>query len=147
MDNKTKAKYWMKMAEEDYIDAKIDLEHERFHSSVFHSQQCCEKVCKAILAFLGIEPGKTHFPSFVIETMVLRGNKYELDEESIKILEKIVLLSSILESQREFPRYGWETRDRIIMPSEIYDKTKAEALIGNAEEVLDLAKKFFQKFG
>lgn len=134
------------MAEEDFVDAKIDLEHKRSHSAVFHSQQCCEKVCKAILAFFGIEAGKTHFPSSEIEFMVIRGNRYGLDKDLLGDLEKIVAFSGVLEGQKEFPRYGWETRDRIILPSEIYDEEKALSLFQNAEEVLRLGRNLFKRF-
>jgi HEPN domain-containing protein len=90
MNNKVKSEHWMRMAEEDLEDSSIDLGNNRFPSSVFHSQQCCEKVCKAILTFLGIDPGKTHFPSSAIEHMVIRGNKYKLKDEGLKILESVV---------------------------------------------------------
>ncbi len=146
MKNKTKSEYWMKMAEEDLKDASIDLENERFPSAVFHSQQCCEKVCKAILSFVGIEPGKTHFPSSVIELMVIRGNKYHMQNKELGLLEKIVAFTRIMESQKEFPRYGWETVDRIIMPSEIYDADKASLLFKNTAEVIKLGRNFFKGF-
>ncbi|MEM2934505.1 MAG: HEPN domain-containing protein [Halobacteria archaeon] len=146
MKNKTKSEYWLKMAEEELKDAAIDLENNRFPSSVFHSQQCCEKVCKAILSFMGIEPGKTHFPSSVIELMVIRGNKYKLKNIELELLEKIVALSRILESQKEFPRYGWETVDRIIMPIEIYDADKSKLLFKNAAEVMKLGESFLSRF-
>jgi HEPN domain-containing protein len=55
-----KSEYWLKMADEDIKDASLDIENSRYPSSVFHSQQCAEKVCKAILSSLGIESGKTH---------------------------------------------------------------------------------------
>ncbi|MFQ6051151.1 MAG: HEPN domain-containing protein [Candidatus Hydrothermarchaeota archaeon] len=139
MKNTDKAYYWLKMAEEDYKDAKISIENKRFPSAVFHAQQCCEKVCKAILVYFGIEPGK-NFPSHQIELRIIRGNKYSLEKEKLEILERIVSLSHILESQKEFPRYGWETVDRIIMPSEIYDATKSTLLFKNGAEVLRLAK-------
>jgi HEPN domain-containing protein len=116
-----KSEYWLKMAEEDLKDASLDIENSRFPSSVFHSQQCAEKVCKAILSSLGIESGKTHFPSSVLELMVMRGNKFQLS------------------------RHGWETVDKIIMPSEIYDANKAGALFSNAKEVMELGRKFLTK--
>lgn len=134
------------MSEEDLKDASINRENNRFPSSVFHSQQCSDKIRKAILAFLGIEPGKTHFPSSVIELMVIRGNKYQMQNKNLETLEKIVALSRVLESQKEFPRYGWETVERIIMPSEIYDSEKAVLFFKNAEEVLRLGRKFFKEF-
>lgn len=144
MDNAEKSGYWMKMADEDLKDAEIDLEQERYPSSVFHSQQTAEKACKALLLFLGIEPGKTHFPSYEIKSRIMRG-KIEVNEKQGRTLERIVDLSSVLESQREFPRYGWETKERIVMPEEIYDKKRAELLFGNAEEVLELVEEFVGK--
>src|SRR5574341_1017218 len=144
MKNKTKSGYWLKMAEEDLKDASIDMQNNRFPSAVFHSQQSCEKVCKAILSSLGIEAGKTHFPSSLIELMVIRGNKYQLQRDDLEALEKIVNFSKLLESQKESPRYGWETVDRIIMPSEIYDANKAEVLFKNAEEVMRLGRRFLK---
>ncbi len=145
MNNTTKSEYWLKMAEEDLKDSFIDLENGRFPSSVFHSQQCCEKVCKSILSFLGIDPGKTHFPSSVMEILVIRGNKYQLKKEEIEMLDKIVNYSKLLESQKEFPRYGWESVERIIMPSEIYDADKANLFLRTAEEVMNLGRRFLKR--
>lgn len=146
MKNKAKSEYWIEMAEEDMKDAAISLKNHRFPSAVFHSQQCCEKVCKAILAFLGIEAGKTHFPSSVIELMVIRGNKYQMLNKDIETLERIVALSRVLESQKEFPRYGWEMVDKIIMPSEIFDANKTTSFFKNAEEVVKLGRIFLKGF-
>jgi HEPN domain-containing protein len=84
-----KSEYWLKMAEEDLKDASLDIENSRFPISVFHSQQCAEKVCKAILSSLGIESGKTHFPSSVLELMVIRGNKFQLSPKRWKLLVKL----------------------------------------------------------
>ncbi len=141
-----KSEYWMKMAEEDLNDASLDIENSRFPSSVFHSQQCAEKVCKAILSSLGIESGKTHFPSSVLELMVMRGNKFQLLNKELEILYRIVNFSKLLESQKESPRYGWETVDKIIMPSEIYDANKSVALFNNAKEVMELGRKFLKGY-
>lgn len=141
-----KSEYWFKMAEEDLKDASLDIDNSRFPSSVFHSQQCAEKVCKAILSSLGIESGKTHFPSSVLELMVIRGNKLQLSIKEMKTLGQIINYSKLLESQKESPRYGWETVDKIIMPSEIYDANKAGALFMNAKEVMELGRKFLKGF-
>lgn len=129
------------MATEDREDAEVDLKHGRYPSAVFHSQQCCEKTCKALLMCLGIEPGKTHFPSYELKSRVLRG-RYRLTRNQLRTIERVIDLSSVLESQKEFPRYGWETKERVILPSEIYDEEKATWLFESAEEVLKLAKNF-----
>jgi HEPN domain-containing protein len=90
MKKKVKSNYWLKMAEEDLKDAIIDLENKRFPSAVFHSQQCCEKVCKAILSFMGIESGKTHFPSAVRTNDNKRLSEI-YDEAKSKLLFKMQL--------------------------------------------------------
>ena len=41
------------------------------------------------------------------------------------------------------PRYGWETRDRIIKPSEIYNEEKADEIIRYCIEILNLLSHFF----
>jgi hypothetical protein len=51
-----------------------------------------------------------------------------------------------LESQKEFPRYGWETVDGIITPFEIYDAQKAHLFYANAKEVLKLGRQFLEAF-
>jgi HEPN domain-containing protein len=57
---------------------------------------------------------------------------------------EIVNFSKLLESQKESPRYGWETVDKIIIPSEIYDANKAGALFNNAKEIMELGRKFLK---
>ncbi|MEA3282805.1 MAG: hypothetical protein U9Q68_09695 [Euryarchaeota archaeon] len=52
--------------------------------------------------------------------------------------------ASSLEEQRSMPRYGWETRDRIIKPSEIYDKLKAKEIMDRALKTLDAVYTFFK---
>lgn len=126
--NHGKIRILLKMAEEYLKDASLDIDNSRFPSSVFHSQQCAEKVCKAILSSLGIESGKTHFPSSVLELMVIRGNKYQLSPKEMETIGQ-----------------GWETVDKIIMPSEIYDANKANALFMNGKEVMELGRKFLKE--
>ncbi len=76
--------------------------------------------------------------------MVIRGNKYQLSTKEMETLNRIVNFSKLLESQKESPRYGWETVDKIIMPSEIYDANKASALFMNAKEVMELGRRFLK---
>ncbi|HEY6585790.1 MAG TPA: hypothetical protein VIY97_01350 [Candidatus Methanoperedens sp.] len=53
-------------------------------------------------------------------------------------------LASIIEGQRSMPRYGWETRDRIIKPSEIYNEEKADEIIRYTVEIMNLLCQFFE---
>lgn len=67
----------------------------------------------------------------------------QLDKDQIKLLLKMVDNASSLE-QRSMPRYGWETRDRIIKPSEIYDELKAKEIMDRALETLDAVCALFK---
>jgi len=68
----------------------------------------------------------------------------QLDKEQIKLLLKMVDNASSLEEQRSMPRYGWETRDRIIKPSEIYDESKAKEIMDRALGTLDAVCSLFK---
>jgi hypothetical protein len=48
-----------------------------------------------------------------------------LSRDQIGFLLAMADNAASIEKQRSMPRYGWETRDRIIKPSEIYDEEKA----------------------
>jgi len=79
--------------------------------------------------FFGIIHEKTHFPSEILAEDILNNpemiRELQLNKDQIKFLLKMVDNASSLEEQRSMPRYGWETRDKIIKPSEIYDEAKA----------------------
>ena len=52
-----------------------------------------------------------------------------------------------IEKQRSMPRYGWETRDRIIKPSEICNEDKAREIMVRSKTVLAAAAGFFSTIG
>jgi len=52
-----------------------------------------------------------------------------------------------IEKQRSMPRYGWETRDRIIKPSEVYNEDKAREIMERSKTVLAAASGFFLTIG
>ncbi len=147
MNNIQKTEDWMMIAIEDYSDAIADFKEGRYPSSVFHAQQCTEKALKALLSFFGIAHEKTHFPSDILGENILTdpeiSSKFQLEKEQIQWMLKMTELASIIEGQRTMPRYGWETRDRIIKPSEIYNKEKADEIIRYSIEILNLLSHFF----
>jgi HEPN domain-containing protein len=148
MKNIRKTTDWIEMALEDLDAAVADVTAERYPASVFHAQQCTEKLLKAVLYFFGIIHEKTHFPSDILSEDILNNPEMtlelQLDKEQIKLLLKMVDNASSLEEQRSMPRYGWETRDRIIKPSEIYDELKAKEIMDRALETLDAVYAFFK---
>lgn len=151
MENRQKMKDWIMMGLEDIDDAKADFDEGRYHSSVFHAQQCCEKVLKGILSFFGIIHEKTHFPSDVLSGDILNNpsvtSKFNLTVDHIKLLLNIVENASCIEEQRSMPRYGWETKDRIIKPSEIYNKEKASEMLNVAIDILRGTYRFIELLG
>ena len=148
MENIRKTKDWIEMALEDLDCAIADSAEERYPASVFHAQQCTEKLLKAVLYFFGIIHEKTHFPSDVLAEDILNNpemtRELQLDKEKIELLLKMVDNASSLEKQRSMPRYGWETRDRIIKPSEIYDESKAKEIVDRSLETLNAVYAFFK---
>ena len=53
----------------------------------------------------------------------------------------------LLLKQRSMLRYGWETRDRIIKPSEIYSKDKAEEIMERSKARFSSSSVFFSTIG
>ncbi|MBS7644585.1 MAG: HEPN domain-containing protein [Candidatus Bathyarchaeia archaeon] len=135
-----KALDWISMAEEDAEDSRLDYRGGRYASSVYHAELCAQKSVKGVIVALGFEPGKTHRPSLVLRGLIIAG-LINLREEVMHDLDRLIALSLVLEDQGVAPRYGWETVNRIIKPSEIYDEEKARLLIDNADETLKVAKK------
>lgn len=148
MKNIRKTTDWIEMALEDLDAAVADITEGRYPVSVFHAQQCTEKLLKAVLYFFGIIHEKTHFPSDILAGDILNNPamtlELQLDKEQIKLLLKMIDNASSLEEQRSMPRYGWETRDRIIKPSEIYDELKTKEIMGQALDTLDAVYAFFK---
>ena len=139
MPKSRKAGDWLSMALEDLDDAHEDYNSGRYASSVFHAELSAQKAVKALIAAFGFEAPKTHRPTQVLKSLISGG----LIDLPSQLMEKIGILLSYattLEDQGTTPRYGWETVDRIIKPSEIYSKDIASSLLKNAEKVCEIAR-------
>ena len=151
MKNLQKTKDWLEMALDDMQDALADFGDSRYPSSVFHSQQCAEKLLKSVLYFFGIFHEKTHFPSDLLAGEILNRPEttrdLTLSKDQIGFLLAMADNAASIEKQRSMPRYGWETRDRIIKPSEIYDEDKAREIMDRSKTVLAAAHGFFSTLG
>lgn len=151
MKNVQKTKDWLEMALDDMEGAIADFNEGRYPSSVFHAQQCAEKLLKSVLYFFGVFHEKTHFPSDVLVGEVLNNPEttrdLSLSRDQIGFLLAMADNAASIEMQRNMPRYGWETKDRIIKPSEIYDEEKAREIIGRSETVLAAAHSYFSTLG
>lgn len=148
MMNIHKARDWLHMALRELDAANGDLKDGRNSESIQHSQQCAERICKSIISFLGFVLKKTHHPADYIVEQILEKpeiiQSLELSSDEVKILVEIVTLSSPLEKQGTMPRYGWETRDRIITPDEIYKEEISKMMFENASQILIKGCEFYR---
>ncbi len=84
---------WIQLAREDFCTAVDAIHSQRRGPAVFHIQQCAEKLCKAILAYFGQEPRKTHFPSGEIRELAAKiesdrsRHSESGDEEGTEVLD------------------------------------------------------------
>ncbi|RLI23710.1 hypothetical protein DRO57_08390 [Candidatus Bathyarchaeota archaeon] len=139
MPVRRKALDWLEMAEEYFKDCERDFRDSRYPSAVFHPEQSAQKTVKALIVALGFEPGKTHKPTIVFKALIA-GGLVALEKPLMKLLDRVILYATTLENQGTMPRYGWETVDRIVKPSELYDGEKTGLLMENARAVLDTAR-------
>jgi len=97
------------MALEDLDATVADVTEERYPASVFHAQQCTEKLLKAVLYFFGIIHEKTHFPSDILAEDILNNPEMtlelQLNKDQIKFLLKMVDNASSLDSSSECPYF------------------------------------------
>ena len=111
----------------------------------------CRKLLKSVLYFFGIFHEKTHFPSDVLVGEILNNPEttrdLSLSRDQIGFLLAMADNAASIGKQRSMPRFGWETSDRIIKPSEIYDEEKAREIMGRSETVLAAALGFFATLG
>lgn len=146
--NIQKTRDWLHMALKEFDAALADFKDERNSESIQHAQQCAERVGKSILSFLGFAPEKTHHPSDYIVEEILQHpevvKKVGLSEDEVKYLVDMVTFSSPLERQGTMPRYGWETKERIITPDEIYKKEIATVMMKNAFQLLIKSCEFYR---
>jgi len=140
MPVRRKALDWLEMAEDDFKDCERDYRDERYPSAIHHAEQCAQKAIKAVIVALGFDPGKTHRPTVVLKSLIA-GGLVNLGKEHMDLLNRAITYSITLEDQGTVPRYGWETVDRIIKPSEIYDREKTALFISNAKAVLEAVRK------
>lgn len=127
-----------------YLESKTDLESakdllktKRYSRVIFHCQQCCEKIIKAVLASRGKNIIFTHeITPFLLKT---------LTEDEIKELEKVIRYSSSLDM--EFPKTRYPIPagdDELFIPSRDYTKEDAEEYLKKAVYLFQELKKLIE---
>jgi len=142
MPKHRKALDWLSMAKEDLEEAFESFNNKRYASAVFQAELSAQKAIKALIVALGFEPGKTYRPTLVLKSLI-SGGLVDLKEKLMGKLNEAITYAIVLEDQGTTPRYGWETVDRIIKPSEIYSEDIAKALLKNAEKVCQIIEEIF----
>ncbi len=142
---------------EDWVDlAMSDLKavsklsiFENRGAVVFHLQQCTEKILKAIMAALGFDPPKTHFPSRKLEEILVDielGN-LELDiSPGIRTrIERIINIARSIEDEVTRPRYGIRHVDRIIHPDDLYSTDIIKLFLNDVRYILNETLNLFRE--
>jgi len=149
LNNYGKARDRLKMCLNDLIRSLARYKEEDYSDAIFRLQLSVENACKSILSFLGVEFEKTHFPSVIIGKLISdkeRLKRLNLNRDQIAHLTLIISYASSLEAQGSMPRYGWETEERIIVPSEIYTRDIASRIFELGLNCLGNVVKFFLEF-
>ena len=118
-----------------------------YPDSLFRVQLAVENGCKAVLSYLGVEYGPTHFPSVLLGRILSEREsvkRLNLAKEQIEVLIRIASNASALEVHGAMPRYGWEVADRIIMPGEIYDQKASDGALRLGINTFSFIIKFFE---
>jgi len=115
---------------------------------IYHIQQFVEKLCKSIIVSLGFEPPKTHFPSKIIDSILIEielGNlNLQISKKEQEILEKISSLAKSIEDENVRPRYGIRHLDIIILPDEIYSEDQINLFKKDARYISFLVSSFLE---
>ena len=83
------AEGWVKEAEDELASALILLEHARYKTACYHSQQSVEKGLKALIIEKGEKPGKVH------DIMELLGHAKRVGWQITLAMDDAIFLNSI----------------------------------------------------
>ncbi|MFV9503602.1 MAG: HEPN domain-containing protein [Oscillochloridaceae bacterium umkhey_bin13] len=81
--------YWLRFAYEDLAMAELASHAGIFNQVCFHSQQCAEKVIKAILSSQGTVPPRTHRLSDLLP--LLQPNPFSTIELELQLLDRFYI--------------------------------------------------------
>ena len=145
--NIQKAKDYFKIGITVFEDAISDFREKRTSSSVLHARQAVLLFCKSVLAFTGLVFSEVQFPAEIISKELLsnpdRSMVLGITQEQIKQLIAMVINAKSLEVGKDFPVLGWEIKDRIVHPDEIFDKELSSYLLERATNVFESIVNFY----
>ncbi|KKM21722.1 hypothetical protein LCGC14_1632580 [marine sediment metagenome] len=118
--NFSQGKSWIISAISDVKIVINGLQNEYYSLVAFRSQFAVEKFNKAILSFMGLKIEKTHTPTDIIEDIINSKSSLIIDEETKKVLEKILKFSKFFENEGVQTRYGTIKNNKLVIAEEIY---------------------------
>ena len=138
--HKNLAKVFIKKTEENMESAKILLEGEIYSESSYNSQQCAEKIIKALLVldnkFVADHQVASHF---VKNILVFSEGEWK------NKMKKVAEYSLKLEEHWIKPRYPFISKSSVWDPTERYSKEMAENAIKKATFVIETLKLFIKE--
>lgn len=146
MGLREEVQYRLSLAESNLKDSKKLLRDKLYHWSVLSAQLSVENSAKAIISCFKI-PSWLHDPSIELEDTINEHMKDILNifgGEMIEALKRLENAASELAPEHGRTTYG--LIERRILPSKIYDETKASRAASLAEEAYKTAKTFIKKW-
>jgi HEPN domain-containing protein len=131
--------FW-KTSEKDLERAQDALKEEYYSYAVFHSQQCVEKIVKALLEMEEIFV-RDHDVSDMFTTYVL---KKEEDEEVKRNLYAVLDILYWFKGAWTLSRYPVMERGVVVSPLEQYDKKDAQYAVEKAEFAFNIVSEILK---
>jgi len=122
----------------DAADADIMLDHKRYSSALFHTEQSCEKATKACLAIIGIIGLKDHVIFDHVKNEIMPATDNLKDE--FKSCRNFLIET---ESYYIPSRYGVDIAGRISFDH--YDESEVKQFVLSSRDYIDLCFKFVEE--
>ncbi|MHA1732389.1 MAG: HEPN domain-containing protein [Promethearchaeota archaeon] len=139
-NNHRRTREWLKLALDNISTVVKLFKIKEYAACTFRIQLSVENIQKALIFLLGMQFKKTHEPSRILDAFLQQsGNgEQERDREVVKKIREISRRAKILEKEDTATRYGVFMDEKLVTPSERYDKTKTKTFIQNLAEIIHL---------
>lgn len=143
MENNEFAQSLMIESRSDLDAAETLFSAENYSRSIFHCQQCIEKLMKSGLMLQGYGPIYEHKVSTAFAVEVLS----RMEENGAGKIRPIVEFASYLEDKFTKTRYPYYSKGEIVTPSKRFKKQDAETILNETKKahstLLGILKKKF----
>ena len=133
--NHTKTKEWFNLAFNNLDRVIRNYKLRDYADCVFRIHLSTEQLQKSLLFLLGLQFRKTHEPSVIIESFLLKQD-IDIEEDINKKLLKIAKLARTIEQEETKTRYGSIRKGKLIKPEEEYDKNRTDVFLKLLIEIM-----------